>query len=210
MIGSADSRTTRIGLMARPTHAGVCEESATCSIRGSSRVPRARVCRGPLRFLHGESVSRHSRAGARPDDGESVSRHSRAGARPDDGEPVSGHARAGARPDDGEPVSGHARAGARPDDGESVSGHARVGRDRVTASRSHGIHGSGARSGGKRRPLHHRRRIPITLPLSDGAGNAAWARAIAANTSRRSGAKGAERPVAVSTCMHMISFVAAR
>ena len=194
MIGSADSRTTRIGLMARPTHAGVCEESATCSIRGSSRVPRARVCRGPLRFLHGESVSRHSRAGARPDDGEPVSRHSRAGA----------------RPDDGAPVSGHARAGARPDDGESVSGHARVGRDRVTASRSHGIHGSGARSGGKRRPLHHRRRIPITLPLSDGAGNAAWARAIAANTSRRSGAKGAERPVAVSTCMHMISFVAAR
>ena len=63
---------------------------------------------------------------------------------------------------------------------------------------------------GKRAAPHYLLRIPITLPLSAGAGSAAWARAIAVSASSRSGGNGAERPVVVSTCMHMISFVAAR
>ena len=65
-------------------------------------------------------------------------------------------------------------------------------------------------TGGDRAPGRHRLRIPMTLPLSAGAGRAACVRPTAANTSSRSGGKGVERPVAVSTCMHMSSFVAAR
>ena len=63
---------------------------------------------------------------------------------------------------------------------------------------------------GKQEAFHYFLRIPITLPLSAGAGSEACARAIAVSASSRSGGNGAERPVAVSTCMHMISFVAAR